>query len=47
MDIDYKLDFIKDEVYDLLDNTKYSSNNDNYINISLNKKGVKILKNIL
>lgn len=47
MNIDYKLDFIKDEVYDLLDNTKYSSNNDNYINISLNKKGVKILKNIL
>ena len=40
--IDYKLDFIKGEVYDLLYNHKYEDNNDNYMNIS--KKKLKIFK---
>ena len=42
--IDYKLNFIKGKIYDLLDNSKYKNNNDNYININLSRKKLKILK---
>lgn len=45
--IDYRLSLIKGEVYDLIDNTKYQSNYDNYINISLHERSLKILKGIL
>lgn len=45
--VDYKLTGIKKGVYDLIDNNKYENNNNNYINIGLNERGLKILKSIL
>lgn len=45
--IDYKLVGIKKRAYDLIDNNEYENNNTNYINIGLNKRGLKILKSII
>lgn len=45
--IDYKLIGIEKLAYDLIDNNEYENNNNNYINIGLNKRGFKILKSMI
>ncbi|MGG7079655.1 glycoside hydrolase family 13 protein [Clostridium sardiniense] len=45
--IDYKLIGIEKLAYDLIDNNEYENNNNNYINIGLDKRGFKILKSMI